>query len=254
MENKFLVSTRRWESRQFKDLKNISDSVSGVVLGDPFCPIQAGEHGNWDIPVLAQAAKKAGLSVALQTPVYLTPRNFTDTLNLIQLLNSQHHIDLLFVQDAGLLGKLQEIDYHGNIIWGVWGRTRSRTLNRDMLDFLIQLGIKYYETADPSYIKPLQEYGLKVIYSPYTSGIATFGRVCYTQYVTKTICTDGKLCSRQEPELIAMDGALGLKVKGYSLEYIKSSPREPLVSIPEYIIVYIENPAELPIVMIANGK
>ena len=239
MKSKFLINVQHWTTRQFADLMRFSDRVRGIILGDPFCPLRMFEHGNWDIPVFAKSAKEAGLCVALQTPVYLTQRNFNDMFSLIRFLERRELLDLLFVQDVGLLSELKESDFRVPTCWSFWGGGRGDTLSRDLLNFLTQLNLQYLETNKPSRVGPLQECGLKVIYRLYAPQVATFGRFCYTQYITGSPCNGGDLCKHEQPGLVSTDGKLNLKVSGYTLEHAKPSLNPSPKASPDYVTVYV---------------
>ena len=245
---KFLVGVQRWTKRQLVDLTRFSDRVRGVILGDPFCPLRMFEHSNWEIPEFAEFAKEAGLSVALQTPVYLTQRNISNVFSMIRFLESRNLVDLLFVQDVGLLSELKDSNSRIPTCWSLWGRNRGNMLNLDLLDFLTQLNVQYLETDRPSRVAPLQEYGLKVMYRLYAPKVATFGRFCYTQYITGSRCDDGDLCLHEQPRLVSANGKLRLRVKGYTLEYITSFFHPAPKIFPDYM-VYVSKLADLPTVL-----
>jgi hypothetical protein len=182
--------------------------------------------------------------VALQTPVYLTTRNWDDTLNLTRMLQEQDSLDLLIVQDIGLLAELQAADCRVPVCWGLWGRTRADSLSRSLLDLLIQLGVQYWETDRPSRVGPFQDYGFKVMYRAVASRVKTFSRFCYTQYVTASVC-QGDLCLRIEPELVSHGGLHTLKVRGFTLEHTQPANRPTPVTIPDLLAVYVDDVAHL---------
>ena len=246
MKQQIFLGMQRWDEQIISHLKKFSESVHGIILGDPFCPLRMFVNGNWDIPLFAEIAKSKGFKVSLQTPVYLTQRNFSDTFYLIRSLSRRKLVDLLFIQDVGLLSKIKEFHCSVPICWSFWGRTRSDSISRDIVDFYMQLGVTYLEITKSNRIYPLQKYGLKVIYRLYSYEIATFGRICYTQYVTNTKCSDGKLCTYQHPELIAVGSELKLKAQGYTLEYVKPVSFNLPTSAPDFLTIHVENLEQLP--------
>jgi len=245
MKTDLFVSVRRWDTGQLEELA-LSGRVQGIILGDPFCPQRMFEHGSWELPVLVQAAKVAGLRVAYQTPVYLTPRNYSENLDLILSLEQRGSLDFLLVQDVGLLNSLSESECRIPICWSLWGVSRGDTLSRDLLDFLLQLGVRYLETDKPTRVGPLQEYGIKVVYRQHAPKVATFGRVCYTQYVLGSSCNNRSLCIQKEPALAATEGRLSLKVSGYTLQHTHPLRNPCPEAVPDYVTVYLSKAAELP--------
>jgi hypothetical protein len=240
MKTKVFVGLKRWTTGQYLELERFKDRLYGIILGDPFCSFRMFENSNWEIPVFCESAKEAGMKVVLQTPVYLTERNFKETIKLISFLENKNLLDLIFVQDVGLLDQLKGSGCQTDICWSLWGEGRGNNLSGDLLDFLTQLNVQYLETDISSRVKPLQEYGLKVIYRLYGPQIATFGRFCYTQRLTDCLCNyNSNPCLQGQPSIVSTDGKMELRVNGYTLEYKRSVLNPYPNASPEYITVHV---------------
>jgi len=249
MSPRIWVGLPEWEPARMSDLAARPVSgVTGLVLGDPFCPVRAFPGGVRDILPLAAHARELGWQVAYQTPVYLTERNFNETLDLISLLREQLSLDLLLVHDVGLLRRLAQEQQGLTLCWSLWGMGRADMLSRDFLDFLRELGVALIETNKPHRVVPLQQYGFQVAYGLTKNPVVTFGRHCYTEYVSGDLCTkvsgNVPLC-RDRHLNIVNSSQLRLQTDGYQLINQEGSPMCTLADSADEYFIYARGEDEM---------
>ena len=183
--------------------------VDGIVIGDPFCLKRAG-ISIFDIPGLCRNAKKQGLYVSYQSPVYLTPRNMDTTYSLIETLVKESLVNEIRIQDLGLLHRLEKITSSGiNITWSIYGYQREFPgmdipINQSQVDFLRSKGIDSFEVTSAVAFSifedrlPLNFSGnkpgkrlpdtTKMQIQHYKFDPVTFSRKCYTEAYTGKCC------------------------------------------------------------------
>lgn len=244
MKGELLVGIHHLDATQLEEL-TFSGWVNGVILGDPFCPLRMFGHGNLESLMWAQAAKQAGLRVAFQTPVYLTEPNYAGTLELILSMEQKSCLDLLLVQDLGLLRSLSEAECRIPICWTIWGVSRGDVVSHHLLDFLLGLQVQYLETDRAARVGALQSYGLKVVYRWRAPKVATFGRACYTQHALGCPCIEGELCRRHEPVLRAAGDDLLLRASGHTLQYLQPWLNPWPQVVPDCAAVYLRRATDL---------
>ena len=235
MSAKLLFSFRHWSMGFLGKLAE--ETNAGCILGDPFCQVRMFGQGEWGLITAAKAARALGLTIAVQTPVYLTPRNFMATTRLIFYLLEQELAEMIYLQDIGLLRYIKDADVQK--VWTVWGWNRGENVTSDLLELLGELGITHLETDKYSRVASITSSGLQAVYRRYSPTIVSFGRFCNIQAYLNQTCS-GQLCAHGQRKLLATVGQQELSVTGYALEHPTSTMRPP-ASGAQFIGVYLDN-------------
>lgn len=238
------IGLSEWHAKDIAQIKAFSPNIKGIIIGDPFCQRRMFTNGQFDLPSFAIQAKWNQLSVALQTPVYMTSRVFDEILQLVNYLHSHEALDLLMVQDIGLLKTIKNQYPDIAICWSLWGDSRSHIITSEFLDFIIPLGVKYIETDRASRIEFIRNQGLGIGYCVNSPKVATFGRVCYTEHLLEQDCHNKALCRQQPLELFSELNNISYKVSGHYLES-PTRARKPFVENVDFLTWYAENLKDL---------
>ena len=244
MNASLYVGLAHWTRQNLELLAQPAGRIQGIILGDPFCPQRMFDHNDFDIPLLAAQAKSANCQVAYQTPVYLTSRNYIDTLQVVRLLHETGCLDLLLVQDIGFLIQLMQEDLNVPLCWSYWATKRNDLLSRDFLDLLLQSGITYFETSKPKRIPDLQKYGFKVNYRLYAPSVVSFGRVCYNRYFSDAPCKPASQCS-EDLSMVSNDGKIKYQVDGHTITFQKALARPIPENSPDCASILVRDRDEL---------
>lgn len=246
MKTPLFIGMPQWTKQSLKDLTPAADRKLGIILGDPFCSERMFHYGDLEIPSFAEEAVQKGLQVAYQTPVYLTSRSYNETFRMIMLLRERNLLDMLLLQDVGLLMQLKQEGVDVPICWSYWATKRSDLLSRDFLDLLLESGVTYIETVKPKRIGLMQEYGYKVLYRIYSPSVVTFGRVCYNRYFNNESTESQPPRCMTDITMVSQDGKLKYFVQGYQITYQKPMAKPlPDEQFPEFTSVHVRDQKEL---------
>lgn len=242
------VTAQRWTEQLLRDV--CSRGVTGVILGDLFCQKRMFTHEWFDVPDFARLAREMGVGVIFQTPVYNTPHTIEPTLSLIYKLSAAGLLDAALVHDIGLLTELGRLPIER--WWDRFAFNRDFVPNAYLVDFLGRHGISRVEALRPIHINPVADAGSSVLLYAYGPEIASFGRVCYTEYFLGEPCERKILCRQPRAYIASVDKVpLQYTADGYFL----IDRNEPLHLMPELsaehlarvggLTAYIRNAAEL---------
>lgn len=195
------VSARQWSSAL---LEGLAGRVTGILLGDVFCQKRSFAHGWFDVPGIASRARELGLDVVFQTPAYDTPRTFETTVTLVQQLADRRVLNAVAVHDVGLLRALAGLD--GVELW--WDRfsfNRDVVPNLPLIEFLKAQQVRRVEVLSPADAPHVTSGGCAASLRAFGPAVASFGRVCYTEYFLSEPCGTKLLCHRQAPVIASVD-------------------------------------------------
>lgn len=231
MKRKRLVISAKTIDTLLISYASVHKSIDGVIIGDPFCLSRA-RIQMFDIPRLMSEAKKRGLYTVLQTPVYLTSRNYNLWMSLAKSLVSDKIVDEIRIQDLGYLKGIYPLKFSGIILtWSIWGYPREFPgmdipINQGQIDFLKKQGIDNFELITPVVFTILEKrYALNLdMQIRHQKGDPiSFSRRCYTKHFTGKCCYDmtdntGKLPCDEEYYLQNQDKTIPpYKVDGHKL-------------------------------------
>jgi hypothetical protein len=242
------VTAQRWTENLLAGVRE--RGMTGVTLGDLFCQKRMFANEWFDVPDFARMAREQGLRVIFQTPVYNTARSIEPTLSLIRKLVAAGLLDVVLVHDIGVLNELSSLPVER--WWDRFAFNRDFVPNAYLVDFLSRQNVSRIEVLRPAHIKPVVEAGCSVLLYSYGPEIASFGRVCYTEYFMDEPCERQILCSRPNSYIASVDKVpLQYTADGYFL----IDRNEPMHLLPELtaeherqvsgLTVYIRNMAEL---------
>jgi hypothetical protein len=219
------VTAQRWSLAIAEALR---DHARGIILGDLFCQKRMFENDLFDLLDIARSAKDLGFEVVFQTPVYNTTRTMDPTLALIRKLAGDGRLDAILVHDIGVVQAIQEVK--GVELW--WDRfsfNRDFVPNAPLMEFLRGQGISRVEVIHPAHVPAVADHGLGVLLYGYGPEIASFGRICYTEYFLNEPCERKILCRHSQPVIASVDKVpLQYVADGYTL----IDKNEPVVRLP----------------------
>lgn len=190
--------------------------ADGWVLGDPFCNFRMFPHGDSQLDDALRAVLQAGKEAVYQTPMYVTDRTFGAVTRRLGYFYAVHGVRTFLVQDVGLAVWARENLPHARMIWSRLGRSRNSVMNRDLPEFLRQLGMSGMESDLPGRIYRISQLGLSAwaVYGGLTYN--TLSRDCYSRYLLDRF--DG-CCSREcrTEEMFLVKDAFRMRVDGHLL-------------------------------------
>lgn len=190
--------------------------VDGWILGDPFCNYRMFPHGDSQLDDALRAVLQAGKEAVCQTPMYVTDRTFAAESRRLGYFYEVHGVRTYLIQDVGLALWAQENLPGARLIWSRLGRSRNSIMNRDLPEFLRQLGVFGMESDRPGRISRISQCGMSAwaVYGDLT--YSTLSRECYSQYLLDWF--DG--CCRREcwtQEMFLVKDAFRMRVDGHLL-------------------------------------
>lgn len=205
--NRLLIEGPRIDN-SFIDLANKDHRINGVVVGEPFCTFRSDFNEGHLIEIMKRA-RKAGLYVSYQTPVYVTEGNFAAEAALAEHLAKAALIDDVQVQEVGMLNRLSaSMPEAVTITWSIYGYQREFPgmdipMNQELIDFLVCRGVNLFEiTAAVAFSimknKLPLEFRKRVYYHKYDP--ISFSRWCYVETLLKRDCREegkSKLCDNR---------------------------------------------------------
>lgn len=195
-----------------------AQGIAGVVLGDLFCQRRMFDLGEMGFMNAVRRTYAAGREIVYQTPLYVTPENFTAVCDTLGFLNAFGSGTVL-VQDIGLAEKISAQYTALKPVWNRMGRSREYAFSDEYFRFLRSCGVEGFETDSPAMAERLSQSGLMpwLVYG--NLYYRTMGRVCYTKY--QTGCSDdgcAALCRRSALRMqLADDPPYSMTVDGYML-------------------------------------
>lgn len=214
------VSAVRWTAEL---IDSLPVQVSGICLGDPFCQKRMFANGIFDLPDLARHAKRRGLRVAYQTPVYNTSRTIDDTLALARSLARRDLLDVCLVHDIGVLGTLRNLPVI-EVWWDRYSFNRDVDISVSLLEFLREQGVAGVELVRGRDVSTVTKTGMKPLLHIYGPAVTAFGRTCFTEYLLNEPCEQKILCRSSQPYIASADKVpLEYIADGYTLVE-KTSP------------------------------
>ncbi len=124
--------------------------VDGLVIGEPLCPYRSRLNEFQIIPHF-QLARRRGLYLSYQTPVYTTGENFHNIVALADHLAHQDLLDDVRVQDIGVLHWLRnKLPDNVTLTWSIYGYQREFPemdipINQAQIDFLTRTGVDFFD-------------------------------------------------------------------------------------------------------------
>lgn len=208
------VTAQRW-TRSL--LEALCGHATGVVMGDLFCQKRMFENEWFDVLDFCELAREMGLEVVFQTPAYNTTRTIEQTVSLVRKLAERKLIGAVFVHDAGMaraLGEFEPVE----LWWDRFSFNRDIVPNAYLIDFLREHRVSCVEVLRSANIQEVAERGCGVLLYAYGPEIASFGRICYTEYFLNEPCERKILCGRQHPFITSIDKVpLQYVADGYTL-------------------------------------
>lgn len=195
------VVVQRW-TKQYVSI--LADRVTGVILGDLFCQKRMFDHDWFSIIDIARHARREGLNIVFQSPMYNTTRTMETTVSLVQSLHTSNLVDAVLVHDIGVLQSLNR--FEGLSMW--WDR---HAFNRDfvpsayLINFLMSQGVSRVEVVRPGDIQPISSQGCEVMLYAHGPSMVSFGRICYTEYFLNEPCERKILCENHSPFIASVD-------------------------------------------------
>lgn len=175
--------------------------VSTLIVGDPFCYRRVSQFGRLAIPPVCRKIKQHGKQVGIMTSVYATDSQLREDMNLLTYLQAEQLIDLVVIHDIGTLVECRARKIEAAILWDRYGFGRDFRLNEKALEVLKELGVTLVEIQHRAHCVLCQESGLESCCTVLGPDIATFGRVCYTEYLAKSVC-QGRDCLERNPQVV----------------------------------------------------
>jgi hypothetical protein len=219
------LSIQRWSRSAIEAL---SGRASGIILGDLFCQKRMFENELYDVISLAEFASDIGLEVIFQTPVYNTTRTMEPTMALVRKLVTDGLLNAVLVHDIGAVQALREFK-EVELWWDRFSFNRDFVPNAPLMEFLRGQGISRVEVIHPVHIPLVADQGLGVLLYGYGPEIASFGRICYTEYFLNEPCERKILCQRSRPVIASVDKVpLQYVADGYTL----IDRNDPMVRLP----------------------
>ena len=124
--------------------------IDGIVIGEPLCQYRSNLNEFQIIPFF-ERARRRGLYVSYQTPVYTTGTNFHNIVALTDHLAQNQLVDDVRLQDLGLLHKFTEkLPDRVSLTWSIYGYQREFPgmdipINQAQIDFLKKMGVSSFE-------------------------------------------------------------------------------------------------------------
>lgn len=199
--------------------------LKGFVIGDYFCNKRMFKNGDFGLIDSISFAKEHHKEVIYQTPMYLTDRVFNKETEKIAYLYDILKVDMMLVQDIGLLLWIKKHYPKIKLIWSRLGKSRNSIMNHGFIEFLQSIGINAIEVEDPEKARAISFYNME-IFDVY-GGIKynTVSRDCYNMYLLNRFDgTCDRECNQNNMELrynrfcISVDGHM----LGYKLRYDES--------------------------------
>lgn len=208
------VAIQRWSHALVKTLQG---RVGGIILGDLFCQKRMFENEWFEVLELAYLARQLGLQVVFQTPVYNTTNTIEQTTSLIRKLYTTSLVNAVLVHDVGVLQVLSELA-DLDLWWDRFSFNRDFVPNTQLVNFLMAHRISAVEVIRPNHIEDVSRQGCGVLFYGYGPNVATFGRICYTEYFLNEPCGQRILCSQRQPFIVSADKVpLQYLADGYTL-------------------------------------
>ena len=201
-------------------------AADGWVLGDLFCNDRMFRHGDNGLADTVRQVVRAGREAVYQTPMYLTDRNFPAIARTADYFYEEYGVRTFLVQDVGFADWLAERRPDAHLIWSRMGRSRASILNRELPEFLRQLGVQAMETSMPGRMARISDAGLDVCAVCGDLRYHTLSRECYTKYLLG--CYDG-LCGRacRSEKLSLNRERFSMSVDGHLLGASRQEPKDP---------------------------
>lgn len=194
------ITAQRWTEALMSE---VCDHATGVILGDLFCQKRMFANEWFDLQDFAQLAKAKGTRVIFQTPTYNTPRTLEATLSAVRKLAGAGLLDAVLVHDVGVLVQLADLPVER--WWDRFAFNRDFVPNAYLVDFLREQRVSRIEVLRPGHINHVAEAGCSVLLYGYGPEIASFGRVCYTEYFLNEPCEQKILCHQRNPVIASVD-------------------------------------------------
>lgn len=208
------VTAQRWSTAM---LHSLHGQATGVILGDLFCQKRMFENEWFDVPGLAEEARRTGFDVIFQTPAYNTTRTIEATLALIRKLARDGLLDGVLLHDIGVVEAMREYS-HVALWWDRFAFNRDFIPNAPLITFLHGQGVSRVEVTRPGHVGDVAGGGCGALLYGYGPEIASFGRVCYTEDFLDEPCERKILCSGSRPFIASVDKVpLQYIADGYAL-------------------------------------
>lgn len=241
------ITAKRWTEELMAE---VCAHATGVILGDLFCQKRMFANEWFDLQDMARLAKEKGVQVIFQTPTYNTPRTLEPTLSAIRKLSGAGLLNAVLVHDVGVLVQLKELPVE--CWWDRFAFNRDFVPNSYLVEFLREQGVTRIEVLRPGHINSVADADCSVLLYGYGPEIASFGRICYTEYFLDEPCEQKILCNRHNPVIASVDKVpLQYAADGYFLidrtepMHIISDLTTELAQRVVGLTAYIRNAADL---------
>lgn len=213
----YIVGLGKYTGEDIK-LLCTNKKVAQIVLGDILCDRRMFKNVKYDLVDFAKYIQQSGKKTVLQTNVYVTDRNFQQTLELVQYLYSSGLVSDVLVQDVGLATRIASELGNVNIIWSRMGRVRNSIANSLLAAYLKSIGVSTVETDREGRIALYKKNGLDVHTVFGNVYYNTINRECYSKYESGNF---GDVCHREcltrVQEMVSADTSLNMIVDGHIL-------------------------------------
>ncbi|HMS41136.1 MAG TPA: hypothetical protein PKE69_12975 [Pyrinomonadaceae bacterium] len=242
------VTAQRLSREMIKELQGYA---TGIFFGDLFCQKRMFENEWFDVAELMSFSKDLGFKTIFQTPAYNTTRTMEETVSLIRKLSESSILDVVSLHDVGVMEELHEFP-NVELWWDKFSFNRDIVPNSSLIEFLKSHGISNVELTRPFQADEIINQGCGTLLYIYGPDVASFGRICYTEYFLEEPCERKILCKNNKPFIASIDKVpLQYVADGYML-LDKSAPIHQISKINSDLLnkldgftVYIRDSSEI---------
>ena len=195
-------------------------TLDGIILGDLTCNKRMFPCGGSELIAILEQLKKNRLHAIYQSPMYLTDRIFSHTVQEIEYFDKKEYIDAVILQDVGLAAVLKEKCPNLKLIWGKMGYARTPVMNQATVAFYRSQGVHGFEcktVAQAEYLLQIGETPYLLVGHPH---YLTVNRECYYKYQNNIFddrCDCG--CLKGQRLDISTEPPIVSHIDGYFLGY-----------------------------------
>lgn len=231
------IGLPRYTENTMKELIQLGyvGSLDGVILGDLTCNKKMFPYGGSEIVSIFEQMKSNKIRVIYQSPMYLTDRIFSRTVQDVIYYFQKEYVDAVIVQDIGLASVLKARCPELQLIWGRMGYSRTPIMNMATVAFYIEQGIHGFECktiAEANYLFQIGKTPYLLVGHPH---YLTVNRECYYKFehnIFDNQCDCG--CLKGERLDICTDPPIVSRIDGYFLGYENVYSEENILHAGEY--------------------
>lgn len=194
--------------------------LDGIILGDLTCNKRMFPFGGSELISIFEQLKANKIRAVYQSPMYLTDRIFSHTVQDIEYYVKKEYIEAAILQDVGLAAVLKEKCPSLRLIWGRMGYARTPVMNQATVAFYLDQGVHGFECKTITQAEYLHQIGK----TPYLlighPHYLTVNRECYYKYQNNIFddrCDCG--CLKGQRLDISTEPPIVSHIDGYFLGY-----------------------------------